>query len=392
MKLCLTPALLLPALLIPAACLSEPPASVPTLPIVTAGRAPGMLDESLRNETTAAIERALDWLAARQKDDGSWSNPRFPALTALAARAFATRTDARSRQVTGKAVRFILSCARDDGGIYCDLPGQKGGGLSNYNTAICMTTLAAVGDPALTPTILKARSFLAGTQHFGADDYRGGFGYDAQTQRAYTDLLNTYYAIEAMHATAGAEDSRPKSEKKADIDWTETVRYIERMQNPPSAGTNEAGGFFYKPGESKAGTTTNSEGRVVLRSFGSMTYAGLLALVYANVTRDDVRVRSAFDWATKHWSLEENPGMGQEGLYFFYFVLGRGLAAYGQDLIPVPADELLNWRAEVARKLVGIQKVDPATGHGYWVNGLGRFWENDAVLTTSYATLALMGL
>ena len=48
-----------------------------------------------------------------------------------------------------------------------------------------------------------------------------------------------------------------------------------------------------------------------------MTYAGLLAMIYANVSPQDVRVRSALDWAMRQWSLEENPGMGQEGLYFF---------------------------------------------------------------------------
>jgi squalene-hopene/tetraprenyl-beta-curcumene cyclase len=363
-----------------------------TRTIVASGTPPGMLDISLRNEVNAAIQRGLDWLAANQKEDGSWSNGQFPALTALAARTFMGGNDDRSRRVTGRAVAFMLSCVREDGGIYRDVPDQKGGGLSNYNTAICMTTLQAADNPELTPHILRARRFLAGAQHLGGDEYRGGFGYDATTKRAYTDLLNTFYAAEAMHVTAGAEDKRPAGQERVDINWAETVKFIERMQNKEKTGPGDAGGFFYKPGESKAGTTTNEQGEVVFRSFGSITYAGLLAMMYANVTREDIRVRSAMKWAADHWSLEENPGMGQEGIYFFFHVLAKALDAYGQDYIQIPGATLLNWRESVARKLVSTQKIDARTGQGYWCNDNGRFWENDPVLTTSYVILALKRL
>jgi squalene-hopene/tetraprenyl-beta-curcumene cyclase len=137
---------------------------------------------------------------------------------------------------------------------------------------------------------------------------------------------------------------------------------------------------------------TNATGEVVFRSYGSITYAGMLALVYAKVSRDDVRVRSAFDWAAKHWTLDENPGMGQEGLYFFFNVLSRCLSAYGQDMIPVPGGKFVDWRGALARKLITAQTVDPKTGGGFWVNPSGRYWENDPVLVTAYALLALQAL
>jgi squalene-hopene/tetraprenyl-beta-curcumene cyclase len=357
--------------------------------LVTSQQPAGTLDLSLRNEVKAAINRGLDWLAAKQAKDGSWSNPDFPALTALPLWAFAKGSHPRKPEIVKKAVDFILSCVQTNGGIYRDVPGRKGGGLSNYNTAICMTALHALGDPKLTPVVQNARRFIAGAQHFGDDVYSGGFGYDRDTQRAYTDLLNTYYTIQAMRMTEGVEDLRPKTEKRVDIDWKETVKFIERMQNKPEAGADAAGGFYYNPTDPKAGTSTNKSGVVVFRSYGSITYAGLLALIYANVSRDDVRVRSAFDWAAKHWSLDENPGMGQQGLYFFYDVLTRSLATYGQDMVPLKDGTLLNWREAVARKVVSLQKIDSATGQGYWQNETGRYWENDPVLVTGYSLLAL---
>jgi len=240
--------------------------------------------------------------------------------------------------------------------------------------------------------VQNARKFIAGSQHLGGDVYTGGFGYDRSTRRAYTDLLNTYHTVQAMRLTQDVEDLRDASEKRVDIDWAETVKFIGKMQNKPQAGAEDAGGFFYNPTDPKAGTTTNREGIVVFRAYGSITYAGLLALIYADVSRNDVRVRSAFDWCARHWSLDENPGMGAQGLYFFYNVLSKSLSAHGRDLIPLEDGTLLNWREEVAKKLAGLQKIDPKTGHGYWANETGRFWENDPALVTAYCILALQTL
>jgi len=346
---------------------------------------------SMTHEIEASIDRALDWLAANQRESGAWSNEQFPALTALPAWAFIRSSHPARDTVVPKALAFLKSCVQPDGGIYKPVAGRQGGGLSNYNTAICMTTLHAAGDPSLTRIILDARAFVAKGQHSGDDEYKGGFGYDKSTNREYADLMNTLYAAEAMRFTESIEDQRPAGEARAEVDWKATAEFITRMQNTPDAGSDQSGGFFYKPGESKAGTVTNSAGRVVFRSYGSMTYAGMLALVYAGVDRDDPRVRSAFDWASKHWSLEENPGMGMEGYFFFFNVLSRSLSAYGADLVPLADGGTVNWRQEVANRLLNSQKIDP-TGHGYWLNEAGRYWESDPILVTAYTLLALQSL
>ena len=135
--------------------------------------------------------------------------------------------------------------------------------------------------------------------------------------------------------------------------------------------------------------TINEDGTVRFRSYGSMTYAGLLSLIYSEVTRDDPRVQSAFSWAARNWTLDENPGMGQEGLFYFYNILSKSLAAYGQNQIPLKDGRQIAWRNELIKKLVGLQKIDPKTGAGYWVNEQNRWWEADPVLVTSYSLLAL---
>lgn len=359
--------------------------------VILAGQPRGTLDISLRNEVNAAVGRSMDWLAARQKENGSWSNEKYPALTAFALRPFIISNRPEDKDIIDKGLKFILSCVKNDGGIYCDVPDAKGGGLSNYNTAICMVTLHAAKRPDLVKIVQDARKFIAEAQHLGGDEYNGGFGYDKDTKRAYTDLLNTYYSVKAMRFTQDVEDLRPASEKRVDIDWNATIKFITSLQNKKDAGEADADGFFYKPGESKAGNTTNSTGKIVLRSYGSITYTGLLSLIYSNVSRDDPRVMSAFHWSARHWSLDENPGMGQEGVYFFYNVLTKSLDAFGQDLIPRPDDKNIDWRREVAKKLVELQKTD-TNGQGYWTNENSRFWESDPVLVTAYSVLALQSL
>ena len=351
---------------------------------------------SLTHEARAALDRGVKWLLAKQAADGSWSNPDFPALTALPLWAL-TQSGRAETDAMERAVSHILTSVNEDGSI-CRTPREqrKGGGLCNYNTAIAMVALNAVGRPDLVPLIQKARAVIAGTQHKGDDTYEGGMGYDPATGRPYADLSNSYIAYEAMRLTESVEDLRKAGDARADLDWSAAQKFVQRVQNLPGSNDQpwasddpaERGGFAYKPDSSMAGAVTNADGRIRLRSYGSMTYAGLLSFMYAKVDKQDERVQSAFDWSAKHFSLEENPGMGQQGLYYFYHVLAKALAAYGDEVLVKADGTRVAWREELIKKLISLQKVE-ADGTGYWVNSEGRWWEADPVLVTSYSLLAL---
>lgn len=350
----------------------------------------GPVGQSLANEARAAIDRSVKWLLAKQNVDGHWSNEDFPALTALPLWALTVSAGKPETNAIDRAVAYILSCLHDDGSIWREpKQQQKGGGLSNYNTAICMIALHLTGRPELRPVVQKARLFVAGSQHLGGDDYRGGMAYDPATGRPYADLSNSYIAYEAMRLTQEADAAKKSGDKKSDLNWKAAQEFLGKIQNKGSTNDDNAGGFAYHPSESKAGTYTNEAGEVRFRSYGSMTYAGLLSLIYAEVGKNDPRVQSAFDWSTHHFSLAENPGMGQEGLYYFYNVLAKALAAYGQTEITLSDGRKVNWREELIRKLVGLQQIDPKTGEGFWVNPSGRWWESDPVLVTAYSIIAL---
>ena len=340
-------------------------------------------------DAKASLAKAAAWLAAQQKDDGSFSDPKHPGLSAIALWALLGADDPAYAAATRKASDWLLSRAQPDGGIYQPVPGRAGGGLSTYNTALALSALSFTRrtDEPFVAAVLKARSFLASSQLEGDDQFAGGFGYDKAAPHRYADLNNTAFAIDAMRRTQSYEDMRPAGERKADIDWEAALAYAESLHNGADAGDN-AGGFAYSHADAKAGTEKGEGGKVVLRSYGSITYSGLESLVYCRLDRDDPRVRSTLDWASKHWTVDENPGVGDQGLYFFYDILSRALTAAGIDSIPRSGDAAggapIDWRAELVAKIASLQRDD-----GSFVNANGRFWENDPVLATSYSAVSL---
>ena len=356
------------------------------------GTAWAELPAELAAQARAAQARGAAWLAAQQQADGHWSAADSPALTGLAMWALQKTDPAAHAAAINRAMVYILTSVQEDGSIWRQPAVQrKGGGLANYNTAICMAALHALGRPELVPVVQQARAHLARMQYLDASAFRGGMGYDADQGRPYTDLSNSYIAYEAMRLTQDVEDLRAAGEPRADLDWNAAQEFLAQVQNLPGVNTNSwlsadadnRGGFAYSPGAGGA-AVTNAEGHVTLRSYGSMTYAGLLALIYAQVDSQDVRVQSAKDWAARHWSLDENPGMGDEGLYYFFNVLAKSLAAAGDETLTLPDGRTIVWREEIARKLIALQKPD-----GFWVNENNRWWEADPNLVTAYTMLAL---
>ena len=78
-----------------------------------------------------------------------------------------------------------------------------------------------------------------------------------------------------------------------------------------------------------------------------MTYAGFKSMLHAGLTANDVRVRGAFDWIRRHWTFDENPGLGAQGLYYYYHTMARALRAAQQHIITDIDGKEHNWRQEL---------------------------------------------
>ena len=200
-------------------------------------------------------------------------------------------------------------------------------------------------------------------------------------QQASREEAERLAALDAMRRTEKAEDFRPKGEARADVDWEKAIKFVTRLQEKEG---ERAGGAAYNERTAQAGTATNKSGRVELRAYGSMSYAAVLSMCHAKLTRSDPRVKSALDYCSKFWTVDENPGMGNQGLYYYYDILSRALSVAGIVELEQPNGRKINWKNELAAKLLALQKPD-----GSWVNDNNRFWENDPVLVTSFAILTL---
>lgn len=85
------------------------PASTPSLPDSLSR--PGRLDASISQETRAALDRGLTWLATQQKASGGWSGEDRPDLTALPLLAFAASPDPAHRAITERGSAFLFKAA-----------------------------------------------------------------------------------------------------------------------------------------------------------------------------------------------------------------------------------------------------------------------------------------
>ena len=195
------------------------------------------------------------------------------------------------------------------------------------------------------------------------------------------DLSNTSMFIDALK-DLGAADDDPAIQ--AAIRFVSRTQNLESSHNPTKFGAKvNDGSFFYTPageGESKAGTETNGG----LRGYASMTYAGFKSLLYSGVSKDDVRVQAAKDWITKHYDLNSNPGMGQQGLFYYYHIFAKALDALGEDEFVEADGTRHNWRAELVEVLADKQKED-----GSWINDADRWYEGSPNLCAAYSLLAL---
>jgi squalene-hopene/tetraprenyl-beta-curcumene cyclase len=199
-----------------------------------------------------------------------------------------------------------------------------------------------------------------------------GYGATTRADGRRADIISLEFALRAMRETGLPETSEA---------WQKAIVFLQRTQN--NSETNDQkwaandGGFVYYPGFSyhvDGGT----------RSYGSVTYTGLLSYAWANVKKDDARVTAVSKWIRDNYTLDENPGMGQKTVYYYYMVFAKALQAMGDPTIVDAKGRSHNWREELGRKLLSLQHSE-----GYWVNTEPAEMQDNKVLVTSFTMLAI---
>jgi squalene-hopene/tetraprenyl-beta-curcumene cyclase len=327
------------------------------------------------------VDRAIDYLEQAQGEDGSYSKQAGVGVTALVATGLIRNGRTPADPLVARSLKFIESQVRDDGGIY-----TEGSRHRIYDTCLAIQCLVAANkDGRFNDALKRAEQYVKGLQWDeteGIDESNanyGGAGYGENNNRP--DLSNTSFLVDALHS-AGSDSNDPALKKA--LVFVSRCQNLESIYNtmPPAAKVND-GGFYYTVaagGSSPAGTTDDGG----LRSYGSMTYAGLKSMIFAGVKQDDPRVRAAHHWIEQNYTVAENPGMGASGLFYYYHTFAKALDAAGDDYVADKDGNLHDWRRDVAEQLASTQKAD-----GSWVNSAKRWLEGDPNLVTAYSLMTL---
>jgi len=330
-------------------------------------------------DVQALVEKAHAFLAKSQGENGSFS-PQIagPGITAVVVAGLLQNGYGPDDPVVAKGLAFLEKSVKKDGGIYDKR-------LANYTTCVALLAFHEANAGGKYDALIKnATAFLKKLQ--SGDDVEnaayGGVGYDGKSR---PDLSNTNFFLDALQA-AGVSKDDPAVQR--------SLKFVSRCQNLPGETNDQAfakkatdddkGGLVYKPfvdPDDKIHTTADGG----LRSMGAMTYGRLKSFLYAGVGKDDPRVKGAVHWIRSHYTLEENPGMKQAGLYYYYHTFGKAMAALGEDRFEDSKGTKHDWRRELFEALKNRQRPD-----GSFLNpGEKTFAEADANLATGFALLAV---
>ena len=369
------------------------------------------LDAAHAEMLAKVAAKASAYLRSKQdKPTGAWGVKdgvaAFPAITALALSGLLDDPGLKKDDpAIVAAVGSLLKAQQPDGSI-------QGGTLPSYNTAISIAALAKVDDPKAKEAVTKAVAYLKSIQYgSGATlpagtseapiavgkehSFYGGWGYG---KHGRPDLSNTQWALEGLHAAGVAPDD---SAIQRAMVFLQRCQMVDAVNDMSYADGSKQGGFIYATSENKdkvgigqsfAGeiVETMDDGKKVsrLRCYGSMTYAGFKSYLYAGLQADDPRVVQAKAWLGNNYTFDENPGVGTDGLYYYYVTMARSLAAAGEPTLTVQSDSAsprqANWAQDLIAKLASLQQDD-----GSFKPVDDRWMENDPVLITAYSLIAL---
>ena len=326
------------------------------------------------------VNRAVEYLARQQADDGSVGARIGIGPTAIATTALLRNGHTAADPQVAKALAYLEDHVQKDGGVHA--PGSH---IPNYETCVALMCFKEAHDDKRFGKIIKnAEAFVRGGQideHRGKDKTDFSYGGEGYGGRSRPDLSNTAFLLDALKS-CGAKADDPAVQK--------ALVFVSRCQNlesehntTPFASKLNDGGFYYTCTLGKQ-EESRQAGPQALRSYGSMTYSGLKSMIYAGLGKDDPRVKAAMQWIRKNYDVENNPGMGDAGLYYYYHTFAKTLDVLGVGELEDAKGVKHDWRRELTEALAKRQRPN-----GSWVNKNTKWMEGDPELATPLGLLAL---
>lgn len=275
---------------------------------------------------------ALRYLSRRQEPDGAWLGRYGPAVTALVIRAFLKAGEPSTAPQVARGLQFIQTCRQVNGGYYLfDEPA--------YNTAIVIRTLSMLHGRTYARRCSKAMAFLQSI---------------ARPQFVTSQGLRHWF-----YARGDGMQSPPL--------------HVTSPSRSPAIDAQGAGEL--DPHE--------RAGNVRVGGYGSITYAQLKSMVYADLSPHDPRVAKLLRWLREDTMIQTDPAAhGGKGLFYFCLVYARVMHAMEDAKARA---KIHAWRP----RLVALMRKLRRPG-GYWRNTASPQWlEGNRIMATTYAALIL---
>jgi squalene cyclase len=206
------------------------------------------------DDVKKATAKAYEWLAAKQNNDGSWGDSRYPnntAITGFALMAFMSQGHVPNQGKYGpevaKGCRFLMAAQREDG----YLVGSRGGNMYCHGMAtLALTQLwGMTGDEEVKKCLEKAVKLIVRCQ---SPD--GGWRYEPVPSGS--DISVTIMQVMALR---GAKDSGLNVPKKT---MDKALEYINTCYDEGS------GGYTYQPHNRAPGFARTAAGVCVVKLTG----------------------------------------------------------------------------------------------------------------------------
>lgn len=337
---------------LPRRSLGSPTLDKPAVPIPAPAfqqrmaRNDGSLDNSQTGEfgpdTEAAIERGLEFLARKQRNDGSWhledfgDNPRLrsdTAATALALLAFQgagySHRQYQYAPVCKSALEFLISHQKQDGDLYIPMDEMSNLNARFYSHSIASLALCeAFGmtqDEALREPAQRAVSFMVKTQ----DPVGGGWRYQPGFE-SDTSVSGWFMMALKSAELSGLEVPKPTFEK---------IRgWLDRAQSSPQQR------YLYRYNPLAADTPSTRHGRV---PNPTMTGVGLLMRLYLGWRRDNEDMALGADYLLANMPAEGTVTNPQRDTYYWYYAT--------QVLFHMGGDRWKKWNSQLHPILIKSQ-------------------------------------
>jgi prenyltransferase beta subunit len=280
--------------------------------------------ELIKPATQAAIDRGLQWLAARQNDDGSFgaSNgySRNAGVTGLIGMAFMSGGNMPDRGPHGENVsrllRFLLKNSQENGLVVTPTAVSHGPMYDHGFATLFLSEVYGMSpEPELREKLVKAVQRIVESQN-----KEGGWRYLPEKSEA--DISVTICQVMALRAARNAGIFVPNETIDA------CVEYVKRAQNPD-------GGFMY------------------MLSGGPSQFprsaAGVVALYSAGIYEGD-EIDKGLEYLMLH--LPKDEGFSRESHYFY----GQYYAA--QAMWHAGGDHWNKWYPAIHDSLITRQKED----------------------------------